>query len=136
MSLCCDLPPEWDDGHVDLCYWYFASLALRPEDSEAAARTWRPALQKALLPSQRADGSWDPDGAWGFAGGRIYATAMAVLCLLAPTRYPEKIFDPDAFPEPYTGAASALRDAGGDPDPATRAAAQAALERMTWRLPK
>ena len=32
-------------------------------------------------------GSWDPDGRWGHEGGRIYATALAVLTLEVYYRY-------------------------------------------------
>jgi len=46
---------------------------------------WRAALDRVLIGSQRRDGdskgSWDPVGPWGFSGGRVYATAMALLSL-------------------------------------------------------
>ena len=32
-------------------------------------------------------GSWDPVGAWGSAGGRVYATAINCLTLQVWTRY-------------------------------------------------
>ncbi|MCA8974666.1 MAG: hypothetical protein KDC98_08085, partial [Planctomycetes bacterium] len=84
--------PEWDDkaGSIDLYYWYYASMALY-QVGDAPWRTWSKALHRALLPSQRTDdafaGSWDPISAWGHEGGRVYATAMALLCLQAPYRY-------------------------------------------------
>ena len=33
------------------------------------------------------DGSWDPAGAWGEDGGRVYSTAILVLTLEAYYRY-------------------------------------------------
>ena len=45
-------------------------------------------MKAALVPHQKikkdgcADGSWDPEACrWGFAGGRVYATAINVLTL-------------------------------------------------------
>ena len=34
-----------------------------------------------------ADGSWDPNGPWGYSGGRVYATATMVLSLEVYYRY-------------------------------------------------
>ena len=65
------------------CYFVSAALA-------AAGVTADPALAKmrdALLAQQTQDGaeagSWTPGDRWGRAGGRIYATALAVLALQA-----------------------------------------------------
>ena len=85
-SLCAKLPPVWDPtgGSIDLIYWYDGTLALR-EVGRSAWDTWLPRLQEALLPAQRKDGvnngSWDPIGAWGYEGGRVYATAIAAMTL-------------------------------------------------------
>ncbi|MDE0895079.1 MAG: hypothetical protein OSB10_00675, partial [Planctomycetota bacterium] len=53
---------------------------------------WEAALQETLLKNQREDGdekgSWDPNGPWGFAGGRVYSTAMMALCIEVYFRYP------------------------------------------------
>lgn len=87
-------PPRWDPaaGSIDLCGWYYGSMAMR-QVGGAAWRTWWKALCEALLPHQCTDGgytgSWDAIGVWGEDGGRIYATAMAVLALTAPYRYAE-----------------------------------------------
>ena len=77
-----------------MVYWYFGSLALRQAGEEAWTR-WRKALGKAVLRAQhggtdwcKLSGSWDPAGAWGTQGGRVYATAIMVLTLLAKHRYP------------------------------------------------
>jgi hypothetical protein len=81
-------PPAWDvaSGRIDLYYWYHATLALR-DIGGASWANWSKALLPALVKTQRVDGnfagSWDPVGVWGEVGGRVYATAMAALCLLA-----------------------------------------------------
>ena len=53
---------------------------------------WNEALRGAVLKTQSNSGdergSWDPVGPWGYAGGRIYATAMMALCLESYYRYP------------------------------------------------
>ncbi|MEZ6007465.1 MAG: HEAT repeat domain-containing protein [Planctomycetota bacterium] len=94
FGLVAGLPPRWDTeaGTIDLYYWYYGALAAAalplPE-----ARAWEEALAAALLPAQRKDGapgdvqgSWDAVGVWCPDGGRIYATSMACLALLAPFR--------------------------------------------------
>ena len=50
------------------------------------------ALKRSLarLTAQRwatPQGSWDPNGPWGYAGGRVYSTALMVLCLEVYFRY-------------------------------------------------
>ncbi|MHC4598407.1 MAG: prenyltransferase/squalene oxidase repeat-containing protein, partial [Planctomycetota bacterium] len=79
-------PPVWDveGGMVDMVYWYWGTLALH-QVGGSAWEPWRAAVEQALLDSQVAEGcgagSWDPVGAWGAAGGRVYATAMCALIL-------------------------------------------------------
>ncbi|MCI0343756.1 MAG: hypothetical protein L0216_21840 [Planctomycetales bacterium] len=82
----------------DRYLWWHATTWLHDratevgEDESAQARaraawtTWRVALGKALVPSQEADGSWAPRDRYGEIGGRVYATAMSVLCLETPSR--------------------------------------------------
>ncbi len=87
-------PPVWqpDTGHVDYCYWFFGTEALRRVGGEPQ-RAWGEALVGALVDSQRADGaaagSWDPVDPWGANGGRVYATAMAVLALQGLAALPD-----------------------------------------------
>ena len=42
---------------------------------------WHAAIESAILQNQveagKDAGSWDPIGPWGYAGGRVYSTAMA-----------------------------------------------------------
>jgi len=78
--------PLWqpETGNVDYCCWFFGGEALRrvPEQKDG---TWRAALVKALCAGQRTKGplggTWDPCDPWGEEGGRIYATALAVMAL-------------------------------------------------------
>ncbi|QDU69614.1 prenyltransferase/squalene oxidase repeat-containing protein [Engelhardtia mirabilis] len=88
--------PEWsEDGSLnDMYYWYYASYALYQlsEQYSSAWTKWEKALSDALLPSQRTsppcfEGSWDPIGPWGHEGGRVYSTAIGVLCLEVYFRY-------------------------------------------------
>jgi len=79
-------PPAWSaDGLTnDFCYWFFGSGAMfRMGGPHWSA--WNEAMKKALLGSQRQDGSaagsWDPNDPWGFAGGRVCSTALGALCL-------------------------------------------------------
>ncbi len=83
--------PRWDleAGTLDFHYWFVGALAMARVGG-AKADAWRAGLIEALVPHQRTDGercgragSWDPVDAWGAAGGRVYATAIAVLALEA-----------------------------------------------------
>lgn len=87
--------PYWNtkNGSIDLYYWYFGALALHEVGGESWSK-WSKALDRALLPSQRSKqddpklaGSWDPIGAWGSYGGRVYSTAMAAMALEAEYRF-------------------------------------------------
>ena len=84
--------PEWNpDGLTnDLYYWYYGSYAMF-QMGGAHWQRWNRAMKKAVLESQRTDGSargsWDPIGPWGHAGGRVYSTALGVLCLEVYFRY-------------------------------------------------
>jgi len=87
----CNLP-KWDvqGGTIDMYYWYFGSLAMF-QLGGSFWKAWNPALKCALVPTQIrkgcANGSWDPVGAWGSVGGRVYSTAMSVLSLEIYYRY-------------------------------------------------
>jgi hypothetical protein len=95
ISLISRMAPSWnrDDGSIDLCFWHYASLVMA-QVPPAVAKPWRDALHLALVTNQRRDtdrclykGSWDPVDPWGPDGGRVYATAMAVMCLTDDLRY-------------------------------------------------
>jgi hypothetical protein len=84
--------PRWDvkAGTIDMYYWYYGSLAMH-QLGGSFWKAWNPAMKAALVPTQRRkgclDGSWDPVGAWGQAGGRVYATAINALTLEVYYRY-------------------------------------------------
>ncbi len=84
--------PEWDpDGLTnDMYYWYYGSYAAFQMGGRHW-KAWNRAMQRALLRPQRRDGhacgSWDPIGPWGWAGGRVYSTALGALCLEVYFRY-------------------------------------------------
>jgi len=88
-------PPRWQDqkgralSTINLYYWYYATYAMFQFGGKSW-KTWNDSMQKALLNSQRAeyngdsaevDGSWDPIGEWGIAGGRVYSTAIGAMTL-------------------------------------------------------
>lgn len=84
--------PEWDesDHSIDMYYWYYGTYAMYQLGGEHWRR-WRKGMERAILPHQRPDGdylgSWDPVGAWGYQGGRVYSTALMVLTLEVFYRY-------------------------------------------------
>jgi hypothetical protein len=88
------MPPAWEvtpeRSLVDEYYWYYGAFAMFQMGGEDW-RIWRQALEKAILDNQRKDGdekgSWDPVGAWGRDGGRVYMTAIGALCLEVYFRY-------------------------------------------------
>jgi hypothetical protein len=85
--------PLWDSvGSIDFYYWYYGSVALSQLGGEDW-KAWRSSLLSVLPPNQHGpssglnlEGSWDPVGAWGEDGGRVYATAMGALALEATYR--------------------------------------------------
>ncbi|MGH7151373.1 MAG: hypothetical protein ACREIU_11780 [Planctomycetota bacterium] len=89
--------PVWEASPeacpVDEYYWFYGSLAMFQMGGEDW-RVWNAALKKALLEHQRRDGdaagSWDPIGAWGKDGGRVYSTALGALCLETYYRHPRR----------------------------------------------
>jgi hypothetical protein len=94
VALCAGRPPAWDaeNGSIDMYYWYLGTLALYHRGGDAW-NAWNEALKAAIVPNQHTAsagacvGSWDPLDAWGEEGGRVYATALLVLCLEVYYRY-------------------------------------------------
>ncbi len=90
-------PPSWptpdETRLVNFYYWHYGTLAMF-QLGGAPWREWNDALLAALLDKQRmegdAKGSWDPDGEWCIAGGRVYATAINALTLETYYRYERK----------------------------------------------
>jgi len=81
--------PDWDGG-ANTYYWYYATLALFQRQGEEWPR-WNRRLVRELLAHQEergpAAGSWDPEGEWAPAGGRVYQTALCTLMLEVYYRY-------------------------------------------------
>jgi hypothetical protein len=94
-------PPEWnpDSGRIDMFYWQFGTIAMFQLGGEEWTG-WYGKLKEAALAGQQQGvpgescrrGSWDPIDPWGTQGGRVYATAMMLLCLEGPYRFAQ-LFD-------------------------------------------
>ena len=85
--------PTKSKNKVDFYYWYYGSLAMYQMGGKYWEK-WKKAVDKTLTKMQRLEnkdecvyGSWDPIDAWSLAGGRVYATAINTLSLLADIRY-------------------------------------------------
>ena len=78
------------EGQANLYYWYYGTLAMFHVGGEPWER-WNRAMAKTLLDRQATTGpqtgSWEANTVWGPCGGRVYATAVATLCLEAYYRY-------------------------------------------------
>jgi hypothetical protein len=93
-DLCVQTLPVWnpDDGSIDMYYWYYATLAIY-QVGGPHWRQWNKAMKDAIIRHQHGKntgsrkGSWDPIGAWGDDGGRVYSTATMVMCLEVYYRY-------------------------------------------------
>lgn len=89
--------PVWDPGDPDLCFdtWCFGSLAMYQMGGSRYWGPWNKAMKRAILDSQRRDGAylgvWDPIGARGEIGGRVYSTAVMTVCLQVYFRYAKVI---------------------------------------------
>jgi hypothetical protein len=85
-------PPVWNpaDGSIDMYYWYYASYAMY-QVGGSHWDGWARKMTDAAVKTQQKDGnprgSWDPLDPWGEEGGRVYSTAIMVLCLEAYYRY-------------------------------------------------
>ena len=84
-------PPKWLEQRgrlqstTNVYYWYYGSYAMFQYGGKDW-HTWNKAMIKSLVSSQRQgnideDGSWDPIGEWGIAGGRVYSTALGAMTL-------------------------------------------------------
>lgn len=109
--------PNWND-EPNTYYWYYATLALFNAQGEAWDR-WNAALSRTLIDAQQraghAAGSWDPEGEWASAGGRVYQTALCTLMLEVYYRYlPMYAGGPVAAPEATAPASAPTSAANGD----------------------
>ncbi len=87
-----NLPRAEDMEGVNFYYWYYATLAMFQTGGEPW-RVWNENLTRVLLEHQVGDehgsahGSWDPRGYRAEIGGRVYSTALSILCLEVYYRY-------------------------------------------------
>ncbi|MBI1382068.1 MAG: hypothetical protein GC161_13405 [Planctomycetaceae bacterium] len=86
------MPPKWsEDGSTnDMYYWYYGTYAMF-QIGDRHWDDWQKAMEREIIPHQRTDGcfkgSWDPNGPWGWSGGRVYSTSLMVLCMEVFFRY-------------------------------------------------
>jgi hypothetical protein len=112
--------PRWDAGAekptVDFYYWHHGTLAFLAFEGASGAgfKKWQKAVVGAIRPHQRpkggcAEGSWDAEAVdrWAYAGGRVYATSLNALTLLASIGAGgEEKETPKEDPEPAKKAAA------------------------------
>jgi len=85
-------PEPRDQDGTNFYYWYYAALALFQEEGVAWS-TWNARMKPVLLQLQlgekagTAAGSWDPLSRRARLGGRVYSTAISILCLEVYYRY-------------------------------------------------
>jgi hypothetical protein len=91
-----DKAPEWNPeaGRIDFFYWHFGTIAMFQLGGPEWQEWWQKMKEAALAGQQKGNpdetcqrGSWDPIDPWGTQGGRIYSTAMMILCLEGPYRF-------------------------------------------------
>ncbi len=123
-------PPLWSAGHEDHVYWHFAALALY-QDGDASYRRWEKPLMATLDAARDpATGAFQLCDVWAGDGGQTYVTAMGVLTLLTPSRYPREFLTKPKVPAATRAAIAALRKAQSDEDPQVREIAAAACARL------
>jgi HEAT repeat protein len=89
-----DHPPRWSvkEGYLDMYYWFQATRALY-QVGDSPWRRWQKPMTTVILNHQHPKrsgsrtGSWDPIGVWGEDGGRVYSTALMLLCLESISGY-------------------------------------------------
>ncbi|HEX5137907.1 MAG TPA: HEAT repeat domain-containing protein [Planctomycetota bacterium] len=123
--------PSWAPGYQDMIYWHFAALALF-QDGDASYRKWSKPLVAALAVGQEMGGDWRADEVWALdlENPRIYTTAMGVLTLLAPVRYPRGFATRPRVDGATAAAITAIRKARSDEDAGVREIADAAWARL------
>jgi hypothetical protein len=67
----------------DMYYWHIGARAFMSADS-GIPRDWYRKLVDACKHHRGLDGSMDPADVWGKDGGRVYATAITAMALMAP----------------------------------------------------
>lgn len=70
----------WPTERSDPLYLYYGTYAAFQLGGDTW-QAWHDCMQRALLPRQGEDGSWEPRGVWGELGGRVATTALNRLTL-------------------------------------------------------
>ncbi len=87
--------PQWGENEMGHClinyyYWYYGGLSMYQMGGESWT-SWNKQMKEVLLSRQEKHGcqrgSWPPEGRTCKAGGRIYSTALGILCLEIYYRY-------------------------------------------------
>jgi HEAT repeat protein len=129
-----DHPPKWNakEGYLDMYYWFQATRALY-QVGDKPWRKWQKPMTKVILNHQHPKrsgsrtGSWDPIGAWGGDGGRVYSTALMLLCLESIAGYTRPFeLKPPGGPK-YRATIATLKLALQHREPTIRKAAEDAL---------
>jgi hypothetical protein len=96
LNLMASEPPIWspESLSIDFYSWFQETNAytLLGGNNSKQRDAWNKALKSALLGSQQTSddlkGSWDAKAdTWGFAGGRVFTTALGAMCLESSGRY-------------------------------------------------
>jgi hypothetical protein len=86
LALLAKDPPDWKGYDIDFYYWHHATEAMQ---HDASWKTWRERVRGLLAGHQELAGcragSWDTVDRWSPEAGRIYATALNALTLVAVT---------------------------------------------------
>ncbi len=80
-----DREPGWDTekrDEVDYLYWAFGARLLCQAEPSKMAQRWLLQLN-TMLTSVKTPG-WEPIGAWGPYGGKVYTVGAGLMALLAP----------------------------------------------------
>jgi hypothetical protein len=93
-------PPSWENKK-DFYYWYYATYAMHNMGGEYRI-WWNRRIRDVLLDNQsrrgHQAGSWNPENS-SFNSGRVYTTALGVLCMEVYYRYGEALQSFGTAPE-------------------------------------
>ncbi len=109
-------PPKLQD--LNIYYWYYAAQVFHHYGGTEWER-WNSQMRRILVDSQvrtgHAAGSWNPDHAWGGAGGRLYQTALTACTLEVYYRYLPLYRQQAVGEAPPDGTASSLPSSAQKP---------------------
>ncbi|MFI5402276.1 MAG: HEAT repeat domain-containing protein [Planctomycetota bacterium] len=135
VDLLLEVEPRWSPGFQDMIYWHFGALVL---NGDAKSKKWEKSLLDALERGRKPTGAWKTEDVWAedlvkgdnAKGASVYVTAMGVLTLLTPSRYPRDFVAKPKLSTATRAAIAALKKACADEDPQVREIATAACARL------